>query len=51
MQKELEWGYMIPYLITGYTNNHPRAAMKFLKTEERDVYSKFYDEIVHMKMD
>ncbi len=50
MQRDLEWGYMIPYAMTGMTNNHPRAAMQFLKTEERDKYSAFYDEI-YTKMD
>ena len=50
LQREIEWGYTIPYALTGIMNNHPRAAMKFLKTEDRDVYSKFFDELT-TKMD
>ena len=30
LQKSIEWGYHIPYLITGALNEHPRSAMKFM---------------------
>ena len=39
------WGYDVPYLVTGYLNQHPRAAMAFSKDKRLD-YSKFYDEVV-----
>ncbi len=50
LQQELQWGYLVPYAVTGMTNNHPRAAMKFLKNGGQKKYSKFYDEIF-TKMD
>ena len=28
LEKELDWGYSIPYMLTGQLNEHPRAAMK-----------------------
>ena len=28
LEKKLDWGYSIPYMITGQLNEHPRAAMK-----------------------
>ncbi len=39
------WGYDVPYLITGYLNQHPRAAMAFTKDKRTD-YSKFFDEVI-----
>lgn len=45
MRKELEWGYMIPYAITGFLNEHPRSAISVRKTENKDKYVEFYSEI------
>lgn len=39
------WGYDVPYLVTGYLNQHPRAAMAFAKDKRLD-YSKFFDEVI-----
>jgi 4-hydroxy 2-oxovalerate aldolase len=48
LQKEggLEWGALVPYNITGYLNQHPRAAMRVLDAPERDEFVKFYDNCV-----
>ena len=48
LQKEggLEWGALVPYNITGYLNQHPRAAMRVLDSEDRDEFVKFYDNCV-----
>jgi len=43
LQKELDWGYMVPYMVTGILNQHPRTAMAMLKTSQRDDYRTFYD--------
>jgi 4-hydroxy 2-oxovalerate aldolase len=48
MQKELEWGYMVPYMITGILNQHPRAAMACLKTDQRDEYRDFYNKMLEL---
>lgn len=45
MLEELEWGYMIPYAITGALNQHPRTAIAVRKTKDKDNYIKFYSEI------
>ena len=34
MQKDMEWGYCIPYMITGILNKHPEAAMDFMRQNE-----------------
>ncbi len=46
LKSELNWGYQIPYMLTGQLNLHPRSAMKFLASEARDKYIKFYDDIL-----
>jgi len=45
MREELEWGYMIPYAITGSLNQHPRAAIAVRQTENKDKYVEFYSDI------
>ena len=45
LRREIEWGYMIPYMISGMENEHPREAVKLRSTEHRDEYVKFYKEI------
>ena len=41
----VEWGFDIPYLLTGYLNQHPRAAIAAMKEGRKD-YSGFYKEII-----
>jgi 4-hydroxy 2-oxovalerate aldolase len=47
LQKEIEWGYRIPYLVTGILNLHPRDAMKMMDLPQDDKaryeFEKFYD--------
>ena len=46
MREEIEWGYMIPYMVTGILNRHPRAAILWRKTEKRDKYVEFYNTLM-----
>lgn len=46
LKNELNWGYQIPYMITGQLNQHPRAAMNFLKTEKKSALVNFYDSVI-----
>jgi 4-hydroxy 2-oxovalerate aldolase len=41
LEKELDWGYSIPYMITGQLNEHPRTAIK-ARDENDTQYVKFY---------
>lgn len=43
---EMEWGYKIPYMITGQMNLHPRAAIKMRNGDNPDDYVAFYDQMV-----
>jgi 4-hydroxy 2-oxovalerate aldolase len=46
MRKELRWGFDIPYMITGFLNQHPRAAMEFNAGNDHGDLVKFFDSIV-----
>ncbi len=43
LREQIEWGALIPYMITAHFNQHPRAAIKVRETDERDDYVSFYD--------
>jgi len=45
MRDEIEWGYIMPYMVTGMLNEHPRSAIAWRKTEERDKYAEFYEKM------
>lgn len=45
MKAEIEWGYHIPYLITGVLNEHPRSAMKIMGQKELPDLRKFYEDL------
>jgi len=45
MREELEWGYIIPYVITGILNEHPRSAIAIRKTEDKDKFAEFFENL------
>ena len=45
LHDEIEWGYMIPYVVTSILNEHPRSAIAMRKTEDKDKYAEFYEEM------
>jgi len=44
LEKDLDWGYSVPYMITGKLNEHPRPAMKARDTGDTE-YVKFYNKL------
>ncbi|NUP90773.1 MAG: nucleoid-structuring protein H-NS [Candidatus Sumerlaeia bacterium] len=42
LREKVEWGYLIPHMITGVLDEHPRAALAWLKKPERNEFGKFY---------
>ncbi|NQU52389.1 MAG: nucleoid-structuring protein H-NS, partial [Bacteroidetes bacterium] len=44
-QEKIDWGYHIPYLITGSMNEHPRSAMKWMDSEQKDDFVTFMKEM------
>lgn len=45
LKAEIEWGYHIPYLITGVLNEHPRSAMKIMSQQALPNLKQFYDDL------
>lgn len=43
LREKIEWGYIIPYMITGVLNEHPRVAIEYRDSPERDDFVGFYD--------
>lgn len=44
-EEKVDWGYHIPYLITGALNEHPRSAMKWMDSEQKDDFVTFMKEM------
>ena len=36
---------MIPYMITGMMNEHPRSAIAYRNTPDKDKYAEFYEQM------
>ncbi|QOY35419.1 aldolase catalytic domain-containing protein [Anaerobacillus isosaccharinicus] len=45
MRQKWEWGYIIPYMISGTLNEHPRVAMAYRASDERNQFVNFYDKV------
>lgn len=49
LREQLDWGYSIPYSVTGRMNQHPSSAIKFRAGETPDDYVAFYDQMLEGK--
>lgn len=45
MRQEQNWGFDLPYLLTGVLNSHPSAAIRFIDDDRHD-YTNFYHTIL-----
>ncbi|MDD3275864.1 MAG: aldolase catalytic domain-containing protein, partial [Kiritimatiellales bacterium] len=45
LRETIDWGYSIPYMITGQMNQHPREAIKLRESTRKNEFIKFYDEM------
>ena len=45
LKAEVEWGYHIPYMITGILNEHPRSGMKAMGMKELPNMKQFYEDL------
>ncbi|MFE5322643.1 aldolase catalytic domain-containing protein [Paenibacillus sp. NPDC056579] len=45
MREKVEWGYIIPYMIAGVLNEHPRSAMALRASDNKDKFVDFYDQL------
>jgi 4-hydroxy 2-oxovalerate aldolase len=46
LRQKMDWGYSIPYMITGMLNEHPRSAIAVRESKNPDEYLAFYDKMV-----
>lgn len=46
LREKIEWGYIIPYAITGMLDEHPRSAMALRNSDRKENYRDFYDELI-----
>lgn len=46
LREKIEWGYIIPYAITGILDEHPRAAMALRESDKKENYMEFYESLV-----
>lgn len=44
-QEKIDWGYHIPYLVTGALNEHPRSAMAWMDSDRKEDYVAFMKEM------
>ncbi len=45
LRESIDWGYSVPYMITGQMNEHPRSAIKVREGNQKNAYIAFYDEM------
>jgi 4-hydroxy 2-oxovalerate aldolase len=45
LKEHIEWGYHVPYMITGILNQHPQPAMAWMNSKEKHDYVKFYSQV------
>ena len=43
LREKLEWGYIIPYAITGILNEHPKTAMALRGSDRKENYREYYE--------
>ena len=46
LQKKIEWGYFIPYAITGILDEHPRTAIALRASDKKENYREYYESLV-----
>ncbi len=44
-QEKIDWGYYIPYMVTGTMNQHPRTAMAHMESDKKNKVTQFFDQL------
>lgn len=45
LTQKIDWGYYIPYMVTGIMNQHPRTAIAHMESEDKNKVTDFYDQV------
>ena len=51
LREKMEWGYIIPYAITGILDEHPKAAMELRAGSKKENYREFYESLAGTDLD
>ncbi len=51
LRERMEWGYIIPYMITGILDEHPKAAMELRNSDKKENYREFYESLAGTDLD
>ncbi|PIU18840.1 MAG: nucleoid-structuring protein H-NS [Elusimicrobia bacterium CG08_land_8_20_14_0_20_44_26] len=51
LREKIEWGYLIPYAISGMMNEHPRAAMALRESDKKENYREFYESLTNVDVE
>ena len=51
LRNKIEWGYIIPYAISGMMNEHPKAAMALRNSTKKENYREFYESLINIELD
>ena len=44
--KKIDWGYSVPYMVTGVVNQHPRTAIAHMESDHVEEITAYYDGIM-----
>ncbi len=42
LQREIDWGYHVPYMLTGIRNLHPQVAIQWMNSDAKNDVAEFY---------
>lgn len=51
LREKMEWGYIIPYAITGMLDEHPKSAIELRAGHKKESYREFYESIKGVDLD
>ena len=43
--EKIDWGYSVPYMVTGVLNQHPRTAIAQMESDDKNKVTEFYDTV------
>jgi len=46
-REKIDWGYFVPYMVTGMLNQHPRSAMAHMESDQKNRITDFYNRITN----
>ena len=48
LRQDIDWGYHVPYMLTGIRDLHPREAIEWMQGDDKDNLVAFYK---HLEVD